>query len=167
MTKRNRRPNPKKPKKSKDPKQPTPPTPEPAPAPEPEYTCRKCGHHEASRQLRVVLVDIGWKQSQWYGVAPALMCTKCGNKTVSVEADIRDLAGLVPEQHPDAMRQVPTTIDEVDLQIAGLETLKVQLQDSERKAAGKPPSKKKAKQKAEDYDPARAKRRAKTEGKKR
>ena len=74
--------------------------PPPAPPPEPQeflYTCRKCGNHESVTQLRKVVVDIGWKLSQINSIAPCMMCTKCGHCTVSVNASIGDLAGLVPD----------------------------------------------------------------------
>ena len=68
---------------------------------EPGLTCQKCGCTELVTQLRKVLVDIGgWKMTQMYAIAPVRMCTKCGNLTVTMNAVIGDLAGLVPE--PDA-----------------------------------------------------------------
>ena len=68
---------------------------------EPGLTCQKCGCTKLVTQLRKVLVDIGgWKMTQMYAIAPVRMCTKCGNLTVTMNAVIGDLAGLVPE--PDA-----------------------------------------------------------------
>lgn len=67
---------------------------------EPGLTCQKCGCTELVTQLRKVTVDIGWKMTQMHAIAPARMCTKCGNLTVTINAAVGDLAGLVPE--PDA-----------------------------------------------------------------
>ncbi len=67
---------------------------------EPGLTCQKCGCTELVTQLRKVVVDVGWKMTQLHAIAPARMCTKCGNLTVTINAVIGDLAGLVPE--PDA-----------------------------------------------------------------
>lgn len=65
-------------------------------------TCQKCGCTELITQLRKVTVDIGWKMTQLHAIAPARMCTKCGNLTVVINASVGDLAGLVPEPAADA-----------------------------------------------------------------
>lgn len=66
--------------------------------------CQKCGCTELITQLRKVAVDIGWKLTQIHAIAPCKMCTKCGNTTVTINANIGDLANLVPD--PDAVKQL-------------------------------------------------------------
>lgn len=64
--------------------------------------CQKCGCAELITQLRNVGVDIGWKATQIGAIAPCQMCTKCGNTTVTLNANIGDLADLIPD--PDSAR---------------------------------------------------------------
>ena len=59
--------------------------------------CLKCGGVEFVSQLRSVQVDVGWKQTQIHAVAPTNMCTKCGHLSVTLNAQIGDLANLVPD----------------------------------------------------------------------
>lgn len=65
-------------------------------------TCQKCGCDQLVTQLRHVKVDVGSPQTQMYAIAPAQMCSKCGNLTVTVNADIGGLAGLIPD--PDVAK---------------------------------------------------------------
>lgn len=88
----------------------------------PIYTCRKCGNHESVTQLRKVVVDVGWALTQIHAIAPCVMCTKCGNNTVTVNAKIGDLAGLVPEM------PLPQNPEDCDAEIARLEAMKAAMQ---------------------------------------
>lgn len=111
--------------------EPEPPQPPPAPL----YTCRKCGNHESVTQLRKVVVDVGWAITQIHAIAPCVMCSKCGNNTVTVNARIGDLAGLVPDL------PMAQNVEDCDRRIAELEALKAQLTakrgKGKRKAAKK------------------------------
>ena len=69
---------------------------EPQAAP-PAPRCPQCGGDNFITQLRKVLVDVGWKLTQVYAVAPCQMCAKCGKLTVTINADIGEIAGLVPD----------------------------------------------------------------------
>ncbi len=66
--------------------------------------CVKCGCTDLITQLRKVVVDIGWKMTQIHAIAPAKMCTKCGDLKVGVNAVVGDLANLIPD--PDAVKRL-------------------------------------------------------------
>ena len=68
----------------------------PVPPTQPQFTCRKCKHTERAVQLRNVTVTVGWKASALACVSPCVMCTKCGDTTVVVDAKVGDLVDLVP-----------------------------------------------------------------------
>jgi predicted nucleic-acid-binding Zn-ribbon protein len=67
--------------------------------------CRKCGGTEFLSQMRNVSIDIGWNLTHLNAVAPCSMCTKCGNKTVTIDAKVGDLSGLIADPDIVAMRQ--------------------------------------------------------------
>ncbi len=78
-----------------------PAQPQPAQAP----VCRKCGGGQMITQLREVTVTVGWKATIIHAVAPCQVCTKCGDATVHVNADVGAFAGLIPDPETVAARQ--------------------------------------------------------------
>lgn len=115
----------------------------PKPAPANVVPCRKCGGTDFVTQLRKVQVDIGWKMTQIHAIAPANMCTKCGNLTVTLNATIGDLANLVPD--PDAVERLKQAA------MAGVEGQRgaakkgTRKKATKKKAAKRKPSKKRGK----------------------
>ena len=113
-----------------------------------QFKCRKCKHREAAKQLRYVKVTVGWVQTQVYAVSPCYMCTKCGDLTVVTNAEIGDLAPLVPDDSAVPAATPPTSDVDLDAAVAA-EKKRLKAGDAakakrERKAKGaKKTSKKK------------------------
>lgn len=76
------------------------------------FLCRKCRHTECLVAMRSVKVTIGWPKLQIVGVAPARMCTKCGDLTIPINAEVGDLAGVVLEETAAAAAPPPPDSDD-------------------------------------------------------
>ena len=123
-----------------------------APKPVP-FTCAKCNHDECSTQLRFVKVTIGWGRAQVGVVAPVKMCTKCGEKYVTLNTEVGDLVGLVPENLAleNLRNATPKNVAQIDAAIEDLQEMReraVAAEKAAKKAARKPAKKAARKKKA-------------------
>ena len=107
-----------------------------------EFVCRKCRHTECARQMRHVAVAVGSTAHIMRTVAPCRMCTKCGDLTVALNADIADLVDYVPAE---GFGQPATTVEENSKTVADALNDAIAATESSKPVTKSPTDKKKRK----------------------